>query len=163
MKTLLLLLLSVSAFAADPVLPDAKLTPGVVRDYGTVASLVSTKTATVRNVPEKEKRAVFVEYFGAVPAKPGVYEIDHLISLELGGSNDIKNLWPQSYVTQPWNSHVKDKLEDWMAASVRHELNSRGEALANLLLVSYQKEISSNWILAYTKYFGNLTPGATQP
>jgi 5-methylcytosine-specific restriction endonuclease McrA len=27
---------------------------------------------------------------------PGAYEIDHLISISLGGSNDIKNLWPQT-------------------------------------------------------------------
>lgn len=148
-----LLLLSTAALAADPLLPDAGMTPGVVRTYGSVQTLVATKTGTVRNVSEKEKRAVFVEYFGAVPAKPGNYEIDHLISLELGGSNDIKNLWPQSYLTAPWNSHVKDKLENWMAASVRQTLNSRGEALASQLLGVYQKEISSNWILSYTKHF----------
>jgi hypothetical protein len=28
-------------------------------------------------------------------------EVDHLISLELGGSNDIKNLWPQPHLRRP--------------------------------------------------------------
>jgi hypothetical protein len=37
--------------------------------------------------------------------------VDHLIPLELGGSNDIANLWPQSYVTV-WNAHMKDRLEN---------------------------------------------------
>jgi hypothetical protein len=31
----------------------------------------------------------------------GDYEIDYLISLELGGSNSIKNLWPESYWASP--------------------------------------------------------------
>jgi hypothetical protein len=38
-------------------------------------------------------------------------EMDHLIPLSLGGSNRQKNLWPQSEITEPWNAHVKDKLE----------------------------------------------------
>jgi hypothetical protein len=29
------------------------------------------------------------------------FEVNHLISLELGGSNGIKNLWPQPYYPQP--------------------------------------------------------------
>jgi len=34
----------------------------------------------------------------------------NLIPLSLGGSNRQKNLWPQSGITEPWNSHVKDRL-----------------------------------------------------
>ncbi len=26
---------------------------------------------------------------------PYAHEVDHLVSLELGGSNDIRNLWPE--------------------------------------------------------------------
>src|SRR5689334_3175335 len=51
----------------------------------------------------------------------GEYEIDHLISLELGGSNDIENLSPESYSTELWNAHVKGKLEDRL-----HELVCSG-------------------------------------
>ena len=105
--TLTFLLLSLTAaLAADPLLPDAKLTPGVVLTNVTVEQITQRGYANVlnggvRHVPDSVKRQVFIEYFGAVPAKPGAYEIDHLISLELGGSNDARNLWPESYTTQP--------------------------------------------------------------
>jgi hypothetical protein len=82
----------------------------------------------------------------------GRYEIDHLISLELGGSNDPKNLWPESYYTIPFNAHVKDKLEDRMAANVRHELEYHGHDAATALLQQYQREIATDWIAAYDKY-----------
>ena len=60
---------------------------------------------------------MFAEY-GITRRAPREYEVDHLISLELGGSNSIRNLWPQSYLTQPWNAHVKDRLENNLHAMV---------------------------------------------
>ena len=39
-------------------------------------------------------------------------EIDHLISRELGGADEINNLWPQAYGTSPWNAVLKDTLEN---------------------------------------------------
>ena len=48
-------------------------------------------TTTVRNVPMKVRKQVFVEY-GIPYAQHSGYEVDHLISLQLGGSNDISNL-----------------------------------------------------------------------
>jgi hypothetical protein len=97
----------------------------------------------VRHVTAAIKRQVFAEYFGRVPGMQGHYEIDHLISLELGGSNDPKNLWPESYYTVPFNGHVKDKLEDWMAANIRHELERHGHEAATALLKQYQREIAT--------------------
>ena len=44
------------------------------------------------------------------------FEVDHLISLELGGADVAENLWPQSYDTEPWNAHTMDKLEDRLHA-----------------------------------------------
>jgi 5-methylcytosine-specific restriction endonuclease McrA len=48
-------------------------------------------TKKVRNVPVEMKREVYEEY-GVTSHDPGDYEVDHLIPLELGGSNSIKNL-----------------------------------------------------------------------
>jgi hypothetical protein len=72
---------------------------------------------------------------------------DHLISLELGGSNDIQNLWPESYRTEPWNAHVKDRLEDRL-----NDLVCAGR----LGLADAQRSIATDWIAAYRRYFEGL-------
>jgi hypothetical protein len=95
---------------------------------------------------------MFTAYFGRVPGMQGRYEIDHLDSLDLGGSNDPKNLWPESYYTEQFNAHVKDKLEDRLAANVRHKLERRGHDAATALLKQCQDEIATDWIAAYHKY-----------
>jgi hypothetical protein len=89
-----------------PVVPDPKLTPGdsfpvTVRDL-----CVLGYTKKVRNVPAEMKREVYEEY-GVTSHGTGDYEVDHLIPLELGGSNSIKNLWPESHWTSPWKCASK--------------------------------------------------------
>ncbi|MEI5617048.1 HNH endonuclease signature motif containing protein, partial [Streptomyces brasiliscabiei] len=78
--------------------PDPKLSPGDVNPDLTAAVLSSPgfTTKKYRNVPQSVKDQVYAEY-NITSHKPGDYEVDHIISLELGGSNDIKNLWPQPY------------------------------------------------------------------
>jgi hypothetical protein len=143
----------------DPLMPDRRLTPGAVFADATVEQICAPGYANVlnggeRNVPASVKKEVFNEYFGAVPGHPGDYEIDHLIPLELGGDNSLRNLWPQSYSTKPWNSRVKDRLEDRMAALVRECLKTKGHRAATELLRQLQEEMASNWTNAYVKYVG---------
>lgn len=140
--SLVLVLAPWPALAGD--LPDSSLTPGATLPVILAALCQSGYTKTVRDVPQSEKNAIYAEY-GVVSHKPYEYEIDHLISLELGGSNDPKNLWPQSYVTKPWNAHVKDKLENKLHLEV---------CASRLSLSAAQGMISVDWEKAYIAYFG---------
>lgn len=132
-----------TATPSPPLRPDPVLTPGAVLtdDEDTVCE--RGYAGSVRAVSAATKRAVFAEYH---IAPSGDYEIDHLISLELGGSNDPANLWPESYHAQPWNAHIKDRLENYLHRAVcRHDMSLRAA----------QHLISSDWIAAYTQLIGD--------
>jgi len=43
------------------------------------------------------------------------YEVDFLMTPELGGAASIHNLWPEPYFETRWNAHVKDDLEERLA------------------------------------------------
>src|ERR1043165_6329979 len=155
---LLSLIAVLSLRAADAIRPDPKLTPGAVFTNVTVEQITQKGYANVinggvRNVPDSVRRHVYISYFGKVPEKAGGhYELDHLISLELGGSNDPQNLWPESYRTFPYEARTKDKLENRMAKLVREELKAHGHDAATSLLKKFQHEIATDWIAAYKKY-----------
>jgi hypothetical protein len=83
-----------------PIVPDPKLTPGDTFGVTPQDLCASGYAREVRDVPAKMKGEVYREY-GITSHRPGDYEIDHLISLELGGSNSINNLWPESHRTSP--------------------------------------------------------------
>ena len=132
----------------SPLMPDPNLTPGATLPVATGDICVPGYSKKVRNVPLDVKQQVYAEY-GITSHQPGEYEVDHLISLELGGSNSIKNLWPQSYLTQPWNAHVKDALENELHAEV---------CSGKVDLPTAQHDISTDWIAAYKKYFHTTGP-----
>lgn len=138
-------LISSSVSLADDK-PNPNLTPGDVLTTDSKVVCVKGYTRTVRDVPESLKKKVYLSY-GITHHKHKEYEVDHLISLELGGSNSIKNLWPESYVTKPLNAHIKDVLENKL-----HSLVCQGK----LDLKEAQKEIAEDWIKAYTRYIGPL-------
>ncbi len=102
--------------------PNPKLTPGVLDPAVTQSTTQSTicnsgYTQTVRDVPDSMKHAVATEYGLKWPLKPGAFEIDHWIPLEVGGANDIRNLWPQPAVPVP-GFHQKDVVETYLKRQV---------------------------------------------
>lgn len=131
---------------ADPMMPDPALTPGAWNDPPTDLALICdpTHVRLSRHVSGSLKREVLRRYgYDPHNMRRQDYEIDHLVPLELDGSNAIENLWPESYVTEPWNAHRKDVLENTLHRMVcRHELDLRVA----------QQAIAKDWIAAYQQY-----------
>ncbi|HVS84220.1 MAG TPA: HNH endonuclease signature motif containing protein [Gaiellaceae bacterium] len=128
--------------------PDPACSPGAYYSGLTKAVLCSAsfRTGTIRDVPESEKHAVEIEYGLAAKGYGSTLEIDHIVSLELGGSNDIANLYPE--LASPPNGpgfHVKDKLENKL-----HDLVCAGA----ISLSAAQRGIASNWQALYREVFG---------
>ena len=127
--------------------PEPSLTPGAVAATSREQVCRETEPKN-RVVPAALRRRVFEEY-GLVSSEPQAYEVDYLITPALGGADDIRNLWPQSYGSAVWNARVKDALEDRLRDMVCE---------GRIDLTSAQKEISSDWIAAYKKYFHTSLP-----
>lgn len=127
-------------------LPNSSLTPGATLDVTKDDICTPGYSKKVRDVPTSVKRQVYAEY--NTQYVPRMYEVDHLISLELGGSNSIRNLWPEPYNIY-WNAHVKDTLENRL-----HSLVCDG----TISMETAQKAIATNWIDAYKTYFRTETP-----
>jgi hypothetical protein len=123
-------------------LPERSLTPGAIATANREQVCDSARPKN-RDVPVSLQRRVFEEY-GILRPQPQAYEVDYLITPALGGADDIRNLWPQSYSATVWNARVKDALEDYLRDQV---------CSGRLDLATAQRDLSSNWIAAYRKYF----------
>ena len=122
-------------------LPDSACTPGAIFPNATVQQICTPGySSSVRNVPTSEKDQAYAEY-GIYSHSPGQYEVDHLISLELGGSNDIANLWPEAASPKP-GFHEKDQVENYM-----HDQVCSGA----ISLKDAQTQIATNWLAVYNR------------
>jgi Protein of unknown function (DUF3761) len=128
-------------------LPDRRCSPGGYYSKLTKAVLCSPgfHTGTIRNVGQSEKYAVEREY--GMPAKlyGRTVEIDHIIPLELGGSNSIANLYFEPGSGSA-NYHVKDAVEDRAKAWVCN---------GQLSLASARRGFALNWERLYRRLFGH--------
>jgi hypothetical protein len=131
--------------------PNHRLTPGAYFAVGKATICRVGYSASVRNVPASEKDAVYARYGTRRVAY--AYEVDHLVSLELGGSNAITNLWPEHYYL-PWGARTKDRLENRLHALV---------CSGSLSLASAQRQEAANWIAAYKRYVSATSGGVSTP
>jgi hypothetical protein len=159
-------------------LPDRRCSPGAY--YSKLTQLVicssSFRTGSVRNVPQSEKYADEREY--GMPAKSygRTIEIDHIVSLELGGSNDIANLYPEPGSGKA-SYHVKDKLENklhslvcsgsmTLSAARRGIATQLGEALRASLRLSAVADSEAHCFsqaMPSWSFFRDPNPSLTRP
>jgi len=122
-------------------LPDPACTPGALNPAVTQATIGTTIcksgwTATIRppvsytNKIKAEAIAAYGDYAGSAM---GSYELDHLISLEIGGSpTAVANLWPER-----GEHNDKDPVEN--AAK-------RAVCAGRMSLADAQEQLATNWV-----------------
>ncbi len=127
--------------------PRQDLTPGSVLPVG-VDEICAGGVTGVPAVAAPVPRQVF-EAYGVDYGRAAEYELDFLITPELGGAADPRNLWPQPYRAGVWNAYVKDELEREL-----QDLVCRG----TLDLATAQRELANDWIAAYKRRFDTDRP-----
>lgn len=132
------------------LLPDPRFTPGEIATTDTSLLCAANYTARpgVRHVSGNLKRLTYALYavrrtdstvipplriVGVIPRDSICCEIDHLVSLELGGGNAPSNLWPEPYS----DATAKDLVENGLHWLVCHGRLPIGVA---------QKGIAGNWV-----------------
>ena len=129
-------------------IPDRRLTPGVAQAMNPSDVCTTKYSDDTRVVPASVRQRVFQEY-GLAGAQSKNYELDYLISPQFGGTNDIRNLWPEPASQTGWNLRAKDELEDRL-----RQLVCQG----NISLATAQHELATDWISAYKRYFHTDAP-----
>lgn len=123
-------------------LPDHECTPGAIFPDATKDIIcVSGYTAKVRNVSAGTKKKIYAAYGLAYPQVTGTYEADHLIPLELGGSNEIANLFPEAGSPTP-GFREKDLVENYLHQEV---------CAGRIELGAAQKQIANDWLAVYNE------------
>ncbi|WP_427017465.1 hypothetical protein ACQCSX_02215 [Pseudarthrobacter sp. P1] len=105
-------------------LPDPSCTPGAIDPAVTQENIAATictpgYTATVRppaSATDRFKATALAAYGEA--GNPTI-ELDHLVSLELGGANSASNLWPEpNRLGATGTANPKDAVEDALHQAV---------------------------------------------
>jgi hypothetical protein len=136
---------SVLSAREEAIVPNRSLTPGAVRAVTLKEICSSADDDLDPPVPSSTKRAVFQEYDLPPSGPTRNCQIDYLVNPQLGGTNDLRNLWPEPYSNAKWNAQAKDELE-------RHLHQMVCDRTVDLAVA--QREIATDWIAAYKKYIG---------
>jgi hypothetical protein len=123
-------------------LPDPRCTPGSIDPIVTQANISSTICKGGWTDPHLRPPYAQTHWFKFHVAYPAYglgwarSELDHLVPLELGGSNDATNLWPE--VGAP-SGNPKDHVENALNAAVCD---------GRVSLAAAQQAIASDWMTA---------------
>jgi len=119
------------AGAVDPGVTQSNLPQTICRS-GYSSSVRAPATET-----DKAKQGSLRQY-GETPTKTTEY--DHLISLELGGTNATSNLWPEpNATTATGTTNPKDSVENQLHSAL---------CSGTITLVDAQKAIATDWTTA---------------
>lgn len=131
--------------ASGDVLPDPSCTPGgidpaVTQDNIGTTICQSGYTTTVRASSSNtaKNKVISLSEYGMSYSKTTEY--DHLISLELGGTNSVSNLWPEPNKSSATSvNNPKDSIENTLKRAVcAHQVT----------LAQAQAAIATNWVTA---------------
>lgn len=115
-------------------MPNPKLTPGGV----------AKSDKDRQGVTAAMEQKVFARY--KLPwSRRNEFKIDHLIPIELGGADMIKNLWPQKLGMRPYDAARKKQLTEVLLEQIK---------AGQITLDEAQKQISRDWIDAYVDHLG---------
>jgi Divergent InlB B-repeat domain len=124
-------------------LPDRRCSPGAVYADATLQLICTPGYAAKMNVlPAAERNIVYAEY--RVPrSRRASFEIDHIVPVEIGGSNAVGNLYAEPGRPAP-GFRVKDKLERRLEQLV---------CARKVPLGAMQRAIATDWVALYRRTF----------
>lgn len=137
----------------DALLPVTSCTPGSVRSDITDATKLATicnphwSTRSIR-APQSETdplKTIAMHAYGVPASARSTTELDHDVPLELGGSNDVTNLWPErSDLPGQGFRNSKDNVESRLHAAVCGRISG----MRAVPLRDAQVAIARNWTTA---------------
>jgi hypothetical protein len=109
----------------------------------TVCSPGWTKTVRPPASETDKTKAAAMRAYGEPTSLRSTVELDHLIPLELGGANDVSNLWPE-ISDEPGHGfrNSKDQVENDLHSAV---------CTHRIAIADAQNAIATNWTTAETK------------
>lgn len=138
------------------LLPNPQISPGEVRTTD-LNIICGESTKDFRHTSESLKQRVY-ENYDEIPHQKDCHdtihiskkgkqrteacEVDHIISLELGGADSERNLFPQPYnPPDGLGAHAKDAVENYLHRQVCYH---------GYPIEKAQKEIATDWYQVYT-------------
>jgi hypothetical protein len=135
--------IAVAADNGQVGLPSSFLTPGDAKKVTKEQICAPGYTASLKPTKESAKEEAFSRY-GLRDGQSKTDVLDHLIPVELGGTDSADNLWPEPAKGE-WNATQKDALEQKLVTMVCD---------GSLTVKQAQTAIRKNWVQAYQQYVG---------